>query len=464
MSLAIANQIAIGQGNGSSATPITVSPLTVKGGVVRVIDSATGDIARTTAGWIEDEKYVWFYNDTASAVSVEFDSAVTRTGRLTLKLSSTNTSGFGAVGIPANIGANLPVADSKYLSPAKPSTTYRLVFYYKTLNRTGAGNPIAQLLQYNSALARVTFTNGSTVNGTNDWTKETITVTTSATTTGLAIRFMMNAGAIEDNWFDVNSMTLEEVSSITNSGSFPALLYPKVTAVTSTDNIDQSQVTSSGALIFGDAGTRQASANAFTPKKKNQTGIVIRRRASTGTFTGNVTVSIQATTSSLPNGTVIATTTIPNATWEAITAATDYTVAFNYTVTPGTTYSIVLESSTHNNSNHPNIEGNSTTSGYLKYNGTTWSTDGTAALYFKTLYSKNTTNFTVSTATETASVTAPTTDGWANGTVIDFADYNKSVTLATGTNAIYVSSNGASIADETVDPSLEGIFSGTYWN
>ena len=93
MSLAIANQIAIGQGNGSSTTPIVFSPLTVKGGMVRVIDSATGDVARTTAGAIEDIKYKWVFGNAANGASGEFDSSVTRTGRLTLKLSTTDITG-----------------------------------------------------------------------------------------------------------------------------------------------------------------------------------------------------------------------------------------------------------------------------------------------------------------------------------------------------------------------------------
>jgi hypothetical protein len=163
----------------------------------------------------------------------------------------------------------------------------------------------------------------------------------------------------------------------------------------------------------------------------------------------------------LPTGSALVSTVIPNATWNAITVNTDYTISLPYTFTPGTLYAVVFESSTQNASNCPNIYGNATGGGSVRFNGTIWSAQGTTALYFKTLYSKNTTNLTVSTATETVSVTAPTVDGWANGTVVDFTE---PLTLASGANAIYVSSNGPATADGTVDSSLQGIMGGSYDN
>ena len=54
-------------------TASTTPNVTVKGGVVRVIDSAAGDIARTTTGWIEDEKFGWRLRSLLGSVSTEFD-------------------------------------------------------------------------------------------------------------------------------------------------------------------------------------------------------------------------------------------------------------------------------------------------------------------------------------------------------------------------------------------------------
>jgi hypothetical protein len=90
----------------------------------------------------------------------------------------------------------------------------------------------------------------------------------------------------------------------------------------------------------------------------------------------------------------------------------------------------------------------------------TWSAASARDMHFKTLYSENTTNFTVSTDTQTISVTAPTPDGWADGTVIDTADLGVTpLTLAPGVNNIYYSSNGALTADGETDESLQCIIS-----
>ena len=40
------------------------------------IDSATGDIARTTDGWIEDEKFQIYHREVAVNTAAEFDSSV----------------------------------------------------------------------------------------------------------------------------------------------------------------------------------------------------------------------------------------------------------------------------------------------------------------------------------------------------------------------------------------------------
>ena len=460
---------------GASNTSTVVTPLTVKGGVVRVIDSATGDIARTTVGWIEDEKYKWSARYISNSASTELDSAVTRTGRLTLKASTTDVNSYIENSTRINASGN-PTAEqiSKYGIPLKPSTSYRFIYYMKTNYTSGDATSGANLSfrQYSvTGGAALVSTNGTPIKTTTDWTKYTLTFTTNASTAygeivPLIYGHQGTATLVMDAWFDVNSMTLEQVSSITNSGSFPALFYPKVTAVTSTDNIDQSQAGSNNGVTFGDNGANQKLARSFVPTKKNLTGVVIRKTASTGTYTGNVTISIQSNATNKPDNIDLVSVTIPNATWEAISDNTDYTVALPLTLTVGDTYYIVFSSSTQYASNHPNYRGDSATGGRFQFNGTTWGTvQATYGAYFKTLYSKNTDNFTVSTATQTVSVTAPTTDGWANGTVVDTATIGITpLTLAVGDNAVYYSSNGPAYADGTVDASLQGTFSGSYEN
>jgi hypothetical protein len=437
-------------------------PLTVKGGVERVIDSAVGDIARTTSGWIEDEKYGWYLNNVSSAVSGEFDTEITRTGTKTLKLSATDATGRVIVGLFTL--AQSTTTESiikKYGIPVKPSTTYKINCYAKTTNAaTGA-------VQIDGAVFTSTGTviGGSgyatnSLSGTNDWTLLTVNITTGASASYISLRFRNAvAGNISDAWFDINSMTLEEVTTITNASGETAYLYPKVTAVTSTDNIDQSQVLETNTAPFGTNGANRKVAQLIVPTKKNITGFVIKRNTSTGTYVGDVTISLQATTSSLPNGTVIGTpVVIPNATWEAIPASTDYTITYPATLTPGTTYAIVFDSSTYNDANYANLKSSIVGPTATRNNGSIWSVYGTVSFYFKTLYSKNTTNFTVRTDTEELSVTAPTADGWEDGEVIDtFALGLTPITLAPGSNNLYLSSNGGDEADGEVDPSLQAI-------
>jgi hypothetical protein len=441
---------------------IDLTPTSIKGGVERVIDSATGDIARTTSGWIEDEKYGWFATQYATAWSAEFDSAVTRTGRLTVKLSTTDATGRVRASHSLNSGAsNTTAARSKYEIPLKSSTAYKLSCFVKTNNVAAASAFVAIFLQTSSYVyTQVATTNK--LSGNNDWTEVTASFTTGATiATGRIELFNDVAGNISDAWFDVNSMTLEEVSTITNSGSSPALLYPKVTAVSSTDNIDQSQVAVGTGLAFADDAKIKIG-QVFTPTKKNATGYIFRRETSVGTFTGDVTITLEATTSGLPNGTVLETFSYTNAQWEAITRATDVTLSFTRTLTPGTVYAVTFTASTQDASNYPRIFGDAGSTGRVLF-GTSWSAS-TAGSYFKTLYSKNTTNFTVSTSTESLTVTSPTVDGWENGDIIDTSDGTYGITpltLVPGSNTVYYSSNGPATADGEVDPSLQATIDGT---
>ena len=223
--------------NANLVTAVASTP--IKGGVIRVIDSATGDIARTTSGWIEDEKYGWYCNQQATAWSVEYDSAVTRTGRLTLKLSTTDVTGKIRVTDTlqgSGVALTAP-ADFSRVKPVKASTQYRFRCYAKTTN--AATNAVyVGLVAYTSAGAAITTSATNKLTGTQDWTLLEVIFTTGATTVFESIRFFNDvAGNISDAWFDVNSMTLEEVSTLTNAGSTPALFYPRVTAVTSSDNV-----------------------------------------------------------------------------------------------------------------------------------------------------------------------------------------------------------------------------------
>ncbi len=151
--------------------------------------------------------------------------------------------------------------------------------------------------------------------------------------------------------------------------------------------IDQQQTTNSAAEIFGNNTVGQKIAQSFLPSLGRVTGLTFQRRNSTGTYIGDVTISIQTDANGIPSGTNIYITTIANATWEAITELTDSSLAFSAGLNlGGAPYWIVFESSTLSVINRPNLAGatgNLYLNGGIKaYNGTTWiaSTDD---LYFK---------------------------------------------------------------------------------
>ena len=73
-------------------------------------------------------------------------------------------------------------------------------------------------------------------------------------------------------------MTLEEVvTDTTFTGKVAEKIRPVLQAVTSTDNIDQSNIVNDGSVAFGNAGSRQKQAQSFTTTKKYLTGVVISR-------------------------------------------------------------------------------------------------------------------------------------------------------------------------------------------
>jgi hypothetical protein len=445
-----------------------VTPIAVKGGVIRNIDQATGDIAITADGWIEDIKYGLYLDRINTVCSAELDSAVTRTGKFTAKLSTGDITGRGYIN-SADSRATTFAGRQEKLIPLKANTTYRFECYTKTSN-AAADSVFIRMFEYGATFSNRVLNTSSKLTGNNDWTKLTLTFTTAATTAYGVIELANEIqGNISDAWFDINSMTLEEVSTITNPLSYAVNFYPKGTAVSSTDNIDQSQVTADNNQPVGQVSTKYLGQQ-FTPTKKYLTSFVIRKDASTGTNIGNMKIAIQADNgSTAPSGTDLGTpVTVANADWEAITDNTDYTVTYPLTLTIGGTYWIVFTSSTADGGNYARVKTQGTAGyagGVMKTSAdaVTWSAASTEELYFKTLYSKNTTNMTVRTDTETLSVTAPTVEGWANGTVIDSAIEQptfKGFTLNPGSNTFYLSSNGSPLADGATDESLQVTVSG----
>ena len=177
-------------------------------------------------------------------------------------------------------------------------------------------------------------------------------------------------------------------------------IYLTASNITS-DNItnggaDQSQTTENGTQAVGKSNlTGQPSivAQKFVPTVPHIRGATLWKIADTGTFTGNVTINLEADSSGSPSGTILATGTLSNAQWLLIPSSEAFSVIFTSeyeSMTDASPYWIVIQPSTSDNSNHPNLGINTAgglTNGVLKYNNSTdgWVTVPTSDLYIQTL-------------------------------------------------------------------------------
>ena len=163
---------------------------------------------------------------------------------------------------------------------------------------------------------------------------------------------------------------------------------------------DQTQTTTNATTGLGeaDATTKKNSiAQSFIPEKTKIRGVNFWKIADTGSFTGTVTVSLQADTSGSPSGTPLATATLTNSQWNLLDDAALFEVLFSAeyaSLVVGDLYWIEISTSTSSNTVHPNI-GSNTAGGYangsVKYNNATdgWVDIATIDLWFKTLEGVN---------------------------------------------------------------------------
>ncbi len=171
-------------------------------------------------------------------------------------------------------------------------------------------------------------------------------------------------------------------NTLINLNTAQATLYP-----------DQNQSTQNSSVSVGESNStthKSILAQSFLPTTTGISAVKLFKYADTGTFTGSVKVSIQASTSGSPSGTDLASYTISNAAWLKLNASAEFTVSFSTeyeSLSVGSVYWIVITPSTSDTSNHPNL-GINTAGGYagsLKYNNSTdgWILISTSQLYFK---------------------------------------------------------------------------------
>lgn len=190
--------------------------------------------------------------------------------------------------------------------------------------------------------------------------------------------------------------TQKEKDAMVGSQGVPSSTNTYVTA----DNVsvattDQTQTTQNSTIETGeaDATTRKNKiAQSFVPVRTKIKGAKLYKSANTGTNIGDVTLALQADTAGSPSGSDLATKTYTASEWNALAVGeVTFTFSSEYTsLVSGTTYWLVLRSSTSDTSNHANF-GTNTAGGYssgsVKYNNTTdgWVAVANIDLYFKTL-------------------------------------------------------------------------------
>lgn len=213
-----------------------------------------------------------------------------------------------------------------------------------------------------------------------------------------AISTTKGSNTIFMGWaLSTTSLLLDTSDKVLPMGSLSTTVNPENILIednASAASTDQTQTTQNGTVEVGEADAtlkKNKIAQSFIPERTKLHGVNLYKIADTGTFTGTVTISIQADSSGSPSGTALATKTITNADWLLISTG-DFRTPFSseISLTIGATYWIVIETSTSDNTNHPNIGSNTAggyTKGSVKYKNTTdnWTAIATIDLYFKTL-------------------------------------------------------------------------------
>jgi len=223
-------------------------------------------------------------------------------------------------------------------------------------------------------------------------------ISTSAGTNSRAIGKANAAGLLVfDPYFNA-TLSSGQVDALAAGGEFgsPSSTNKFLTQqITSDGATDQSQTVQDGTVQVGEANAtlkKNLLAQSFVPTFYGISSVRLYKSADTGTFSGTVTISLQADTAGSPSGTPLATMTMTNVVWESLSVG-EFNAKFasEYTsLTPGSLYWIVIQTSTSDNSNHPNL-GTSTGGGYAagsaKFKNTTdgWTLIPSIDLYFKTI-------------------------------------------------------------------------------
>ena len=225
-------------------------------------------------------------------------------------------------------------------------------------------------------------------------------ITTTAGTYSVFVGWALSATVLLFDSVGKTLPTQKEKDALVGSQGVPSSTNKYVTQDnTSSATTDQTQLTQNSSVEVGEANAttkKNKIAQSFIPTRSKIRGVNLYKSADLGTFTGTVTISIQADSSGSPSGSALATKTITNLQWLGLPVGafeTLFTSEYG-SLTIGSLYWIVIETSTSDNSNHPNI-GTNTAGGYsngsVKFNNSTdnWTAVATIDIYFSTIEGNN---------------------------------------------------------------------------
>jgi len=197
------------------------------------------------------------------------------------------------------------------------------------------------------------------------------------------------------------TITAEEKQALAGTTGTPSTENKYVTE----DNVysgdfDQEQTTQDAEIRVGETNTtgqNNVLAQSFKAGRSKIKGVKLWKEPNAGTNAGDITVQLQADNDGDPSGTSLATVTISDSVYNALTDEEEFEAIFS---TPydgmiqGNLYWIVVSSSTADNSNHINLGTNSAggySNGSVKYKNVTdgWVDVSTVDLYFKTINGLN---------------------------------------------------------------------------
>jgi len=328
--------------------------------------------AQTGNGWIDgtasgsatNDRYGWRKYSSSASNLAQFDTSIKHGGAAALKISNIGgVNSYNWVGTDPNVAVGPPTVTTlqKYGIPIKPNTAYKITFWWRG---SGLANNQASIL-FNTRNLSGGLVDSPSVTGTpTDWEEKTLTFTSGATAAFLVV------AAFKNGYIGLTS----------NAGD----LWIDDIAFKKADD-----VAVEGAILIGANTVNKKIAQQFVPSRPNLQGIKLKKFYDYGSFTGDVVVSIVADNSDAPTGATVATKTITNADWLALSSSEESYIELPASVTPASKYWIIFAPSTTSDTNLTSIvsDNNFPYAGGLSadWNGSAWA-NRYKDLYFKTIY------------------------------------------------------------------------------